>query len=156
MVFSSSNHFPNSSYISSPFSPRFFSLLNPQSKPPIKMSKILPFQIANPTPRIYPRTVTWILSKPVLIPSVSKCYTPIYLAGLRPHLHTPSFSFSSRALDDSSSSMETQNENIGELSEMEKYEKTSGQVWFISLFPPFLFGFFSRCLFLFRFHTNLS
>lgn len=91
------------------------------------MSKILPFQIVNPTPRIYPRTVTWILSKPVLIPSVSKCYTPIYLAGLRPYLGTPSFSFSSRALDDSSSSMETQNENIGELSEMEKYEKTSGQ-----------------------------
>ncbi|KAG8480683.1 hypothetical protein CXB51_025273 [Gossypium anomalum] len=91
------------------------------------MSKILPFQIVNPTPRIYPRTVTWIHSKPVLIPSVSKCYTPIYLAGLRPHLHTPSFSFSPRALDDSSSSMETQNENIGELSEMEEYEKISGQ-----------------------------
>lgn len=157
-VFVSSIHFPHSSYISFPSSLRIFCLLNSQSKSPIQMSKILPFQIVNPTPRIYPRTVTWIPSKPVRIPSVSKRYNPISLEGLRPHLHSPSFSFSTRALDDLSSSMETRNENIGELSEMEEYEKISGQVWFFSLFPPlfFLFWSCSRCLFLFRFHTNLS
>ncbi|MBA0616584.1 hypothetical protein Godav_016623 [Gossypium davidsonii] len=115
------------------------------------MSKILFFQTVHSTPRIHPRIVTSILSKPLIIPSVSKCYSPISpfhsisLPALKHHFHSPSFSFPSsfptRAFDDSSSSIETQNEKeekVGEQSEIEEYpsgemeyEKISGWKSFV-------------------------
>ncbi|PPR81504.1 hypothetical protein GOBAR_AA39204 [Gossypium barbadense] len=115
------------------------------------MSKILFFQTVHSTPRIHPRIVTSILSKPLIIPSVSKCYSPIFpfhsisLPALKHHFHSPSFSFPSsfptRAFDDSSSSIETQNEKeekVGEQSEIEEYpsgemeyEKISGWKSFV-------------------------
>ncbi|KAK5805279.1 hypothetical protein PVK06_032932 [Gossypium arboreum] len=115
------------------------------------MSKILLFQTVHSTPRIHPRTVTSILSKPLIIPSVSKCYSPISpfhsisLPALKHHFHSPSFSFpssfSTRAFDDSSSSIETQNEKeekVVEQLEIEEYpsgemeyEKISGWKSFV-------------------------
>ncbi|XP_021286762.1 serine protease SPPA, chloroplastic isoform X2 [Herrania umbratica] len=86
------------------------------------MSKLLLFHTAHSTPRIHPRTFTSILSRPLLVPSLSKCHSPISFfasissPALHPHPHLQrqnfsfSFSFSTRAFDDSSSSAETQNE----------------------------------------------
>ncbi|XVF54515.1 hypothetical protein PTKIN_Ptkin05aG0186600 [Pterospermum kingtungense] len=123
------------------------------------MSKLLLFHTAHTTPRIYPRTVTSILSKPLSIPSLSQLhYSPISLTPsisfptLKPHLQRQSFSFSysfsTRAFDDSSSSTETQKEEeekvgsqSGENSETEEYpsgeveyEKLSGWKSFVVKF----------------------
>ncbi|GMI72204.1 signal peptide peptidase [Hibiscus trionum] len=118
------------------------------------MSKILLFQTVHSTPRIHPRTVASILSKPLSIPSLPKCYSPVSLfhsvslPTLKPHFHAPSFllssSFSTRAFDDSSSSTETQNEKeekIVEKPEIEEYpigemeyEKISGWKSFVVKF----------------------
>lgn len=115
------------------------------------MSKFLLFQTVHSTPRIHLRTVTPVLSKPLILPSVSKCYSPISsfhsisLPALKTHFHSPSFSFpssfSTRAFDDSSSSIETQNEKeekVSEQSEIEEYpsgemeyEKISGWKSFV-------------------------
>ncbi|KAK8507050.1 hypothetical protein V6N13_069843 [Hibiscus sabdariffa] len=115
------------------------------------MSKILLFQTVHSTPRIHPRTVVSILSKPLSIPSVPKCYSPISpfhsvsFPTLKPHFQTPrsslSSSFSTRAFDDSPSSAETQNgkqEQIVEKPEIEEYpsgeleyEKISGWKSFV-------------------------
>ncbi|XWS51278.1 hypothetical protein CRYUN_Cryun12cG0163000 [Craigia yunnanensis] len=107
------------------------------------MSKLSLFHTAHSTPRIHPRTVTSILSKPLSIPSLSKCYSPISrfpsisFPTLHSHLQRQSFSFSysfsTRAFDDSSSSIETQKEKeekvgsqSGERPETEEYP--SGEV----------------------------
>ncbi|KAK8557512.1 hypothetical protein V6N13_013780 [Hibiscus sabdariffa] len=118
------------------------------------MSKILLFQTVHSTPRIHPRTVVSILSKPLSIPSVPKCYSPISpfhsvsFPTLKPHFHTSRSSlsspFSTRAFDDSPSSAETQNgkqEQIVEKPEIEEYpsgeleyEKISGWKSFVVKF----------------------
>ncbi|XP_007037705.2 PREDICTED: serine protease SPPA, chloroplastic isoform X1 [Theobroma cacao] len=109
------------------------------------MSKLLLFHTAHSTPRIHPRTLTSILSRPLSVPSLSKCHSPISLfpsissPALHPHPHLQkqnfsfSYSFSTRAFDDSSSSAETQNEKeekvgsqCGEKFETEEYP--SGEV----------------------------
>ncbi|EOY22207.1 Signal peptide peptidase isoform 2, partial [Theobroma cacao] len=109
------------------------------------MSKLLLFHTAHSTPRIHPRTFTSILSRPLSVPSLSKCHSPSSLfpsissPALHPHPHLQrqnfsfSYSFSTRAFDDSSSSAETQNEKeekvgsqSGEKFETEEYP--SGEV----------------------------
>ncbi|KAK6261798.1 hypothetical protein QUC31_007614 [Theobroma cacao] len=109
------------------------------------MSKLLLFHTAHSTPRIHPRTFTSILSRPLSVPSLSKCHSPSSLFPSisspalhpRPHLQRQNFSFSysfsTRAFDDSSSSAETQNEKeekvgsqSGEKFETEEYP--SGEV----------------------------
>ncbi|KAK6276068.1 hypothetical protein POUND7_005777 [Theobroma cacao] len=109
------------------------------------MSKLLLFHTAHSTPRIHPRTFTSILSRPLSVPSLSKCHSPSSLfpsissPALHPHPHLQrqnfsfSYSFSTRAFDDSSSSAEIQNEKeekvgsqSGEKFETEEYP--SGEV----------------------------
>ncbi|XP_022769675.1 serine protease SPPA, chloroplastic-like isoform X1 [Durio zibethinus] len=123
------------------------------------MSKLLRFRTAHSTPKIHPRTVNSILSKPLSIPSLSKCYySPISLfpsisfSTLQSHLHRQSFSFSysfsTRAFDDSSSSTETQKEKDEKLGSQSveklgtevypsgevEYEKVSGWKSFVVKF----------------------
>ncbi|XP_022769682.1 serine protease SPPA, chloroplastic-like isoform X2 [Durio zibethinus] len=103
------------------------------------MSKLLRFRTAHSTPKIHPRTVNSILSKPLSIPSLSKCYySPISLfpsisfSTLQSHLHRQSFSFSysfsTRAFDDSSSSTETQKEKDEKLGS-QSVEKLGTEVY---------------------------
>ncbi|XVE54626.1 hypothetical protein DITRI_Ditri03aG0097200 [Diplodiscus trichospermus] len=109
------------------------------------MSKLLLFHTAHCSPKIHPRIVTSIFSKPLSIASFSKCYSPVALSPsisfptLQPRLQRQSFSFSysfsTRAFDDSSSSTETQEEKeekVGSQSgeKPETEECPSGEVEF--------------------------
>ncbi|XP_022737703.1 serine protease SPPA, chloroplastic-like isoform X3 [Durio zibethinus] len=122
------------------------------------MSKLLLFHTAHSTPKIHQRSFTTILSRPLSIPSHSKCRSPVSLfpsissSTLHPHLQRQSFSFSysfsTPAFDDSSSSTEAQKEKeekvgsrSGEKSETEEYpsgeveyEKMSGWKSFVVKF----------------------
>ncbi|XP_039040286.1 serine protease SPPA, chloroplastic [Hibiscus syriacus] len=118
------------------------------------MSKCLLFQTVHSTPRIHPRTVASIFSKPRSISSVPKCYSPISpfhsvsLPTLKSHFHSPRFSlsssFSTRAFDDSSSSADTQNEKEEKIVEKPVIEEyPSGELeyekfsWWKSFFVKF-------------------
>ncbi|XP_022737340.1 serine protease SPPA, chloroplastic-like [Durio zibethinus] len=147
--------------LSYPFLPFFiFSLLwfIPCQTEKEKMSKLLLFHTAHSTPKIHQRSFTTILSRPLSIPSHSKCRSPVSLfpsissSTLHPHLQRQSFSFSysfsTPAFDDSSSSTEAQKEKeekvgsrSGEKSETEEYpsgeveyEKMSGWKSFVVKF----------------------
>ncbi|OMO63171.1 Peptidase S49, partial [Corchorus capsularis] len=104
------------------------------------MSKLLLF---HSTPKIIPRTVTSVLSRPLPIPSFPKTHSRVSLSPsissstLRTHFQWQNFSFScsfsTQAFDDSSSSTETQKveeEKIGSQSgeKSEAKEYPSGEV----------------------------